>query len=195
MAQELEQLEQVVDEHMHDRLTPDEWKEASDKAEAIRRRCETSKAPYPLPVKQWLDRTAGPKHVSDMIGRDVYGRDYARLTQPEQLSVQELHVRHWTDADGTSNYLKRGVTFGAAFEIRREALRAVATSRYQQEIKSGLADFARAIEHGLDAAAKRLGFYQQYSAADKALRMSVAGPHRATQNFPIQVKETTSGNK
>jgi hypothetical protein len=174
---ELDALDKVVDAHSDFPVEPDFSK---GWARSISRRCETLQIKVPLVIRRFMDRaigTTGTDGQLDKISRDFHGKDYRELSQQQQGDVDSLHSKLWNPA-GTSEYLKSGLTFGEAYDLKLEAYRAENDKTFTQEIRSTLNDFARGLERDLQEAAKAGGFFDQFSKADKALRTAVATNRR-----------------
>jgi hypothetical protein len=157
---------------------------------SIVKRCETLHIQVPLSIRRFMDRVLGTKGHDgklDKLSRDLYRKDYQELAPQQRDEVDSFHAKIWSPAGG-SEYLgdQKGLTFGDAYDLRLEALREVNEGRYPQEIRTGLGDFAAGLARDLAESAKLHGFYDVYSKADRALFAAAAGPHRATQNIPIQ---------
>jgi len=169
---ELEHLDNVVDSHAHFPVEPDFSK---GWARSIVKRCETLKIKPPLVIRRFFDRVTGPQgHDGQLqkLSRDFYQKDHQELTQKQRDDVDSLHSKLWNPA-GTSDYLKPGLSFAEAYDLKLETYRAQTDKAFTPEIRSTLSDFARGLERDLEEAAKAGGFYPEYSKAEKSLRAAV----------------------
>lgn len=123
----------------------------------------------------------------DKLSRDFYGTEYNTLTPDKQAEVSSLHGGLVNDAPDHP-YLKAGLTFIQARHLLLETYREELTNRYPQEIQTALADFRTGLEKDIDEAAKRAGFYPEYSQANHALKMATAPPHNSRQGLPMTAR-------
>jgi len=186
-TQELEALNKVVDDHSDVEVEP---KYSSPSARLVVKRSETIGAKPPLVIRRFQDRVLGSRGSGDTghrnrIARDFHGADYNELTPQQQDGVNDLLGKVSTPA-GTFKYLKKGLSFGEAYELLIQSFGAQGDSKLAPEIKQGLIDFRNGLEKDISEAAKAGGFFDEFSKADKALRAAVAGPHKINQSTPIQ---------
>jgi hypothetical protein len=183
---EVKQVEAIAQRHADAVLTPEH---AAPVARRILQRCATLKIPAPSVILRFQDRAEHLRGISahhNKIARDFYGSDYASLSQDKQQQVTSLHSSLVSENPATGHpYLKPGFTFAQARHLLLETYRAERSNSYPQEIRTALVDFRAGLEKDLDEAAKRQGFFPEYSQANRNLRLATAGPHRATQPIPI----------
>ena len=123
----------------------------------------------------------------DKLSRDFYGTEYSKLPPEKQADVSSLHGGLVNDAPDHP-YLKKGLTFIQARHLLIETYHAELTNRYPQEIQTALADFRTGLEKDIDEAAKRAGFYSEYSKANLDLKMATAPPHNSRQSLPMTAR-------
>jgi hypothetical protein len=148
-------------------------------AERVVARVKTLGKPVPLPVQRFMDRMSDPKApngVLDKLSRDLHGSDYKSLPEDKQTGVYDIahELRNHNHATG-HRYLKAGIDFAQAKHILISTYKEVGSMKadYPQDVRHGLNDFAAGLEKDLDEAAKRGGFYDEYSRTQAELRDAI----------------------
>jgi hypothetical protein len=173
---ELAQLENVTMEHYNAPVTPAQSLPA---AQSLINRLKVIDKPVPLPVQRFMDRMSAPKGddgLHDKLSRDLYSSSYQPLLRDKQAVLEELKhaIRQHRPGIGHA-YTKAGLTFAQARHVLVQTYSEMGNSRanYPQDIRHKLSDFATGLEKDLDDAAKRAGFYPQYSEAVRDLKESI----------------------
>jgi hypothetical protein len=112
---------------------------------------------------------APPVDARDKLSRDFYGTEYNKLPPEKQADVSVLNGGLVNDAPDHP-YLKSGLTFIQARHLLIETYREELSNSYPEEIKTALIDFRSGLEKDLSEAAKRAGFYPEYSRANHDLK-------------------------
>jgi hypothetical protein len=185
--QERERIAQIVDQHSKVPVLPHY---SAGMARKIEQRAKVLKIQTPIPVRRLLDRLVD--HDSDSLNnklaRDLHGKEHSELTQDQQFHIHRMHneLPGWNPATG-SPYSKAGMDFAQAHHLLLASYREQSDMKLPQEMRAYLMDLSHGLEHDLDDAAKKAGFYKEYSDANMQLRIATAGPHKVNQNIPIVV--------
>jgi hypothetical protein len=186
--QERERIAQIVDKHGHVPMTPEY---SAPVARHIVKYCQNLRIKPPLVIQRFMDRLDGPKGQDgalDKLGRDLHGREYSELTEPQRQQITSIHSSLGNANPATGHpYLKPGFDFAQGHDLLVSAY-GLSMDRFQREIRASMQDFISGLEKDLDQAAKAGGFFKQYSDATTALRIATAGPHRINQSIPIVAK-------
>jgi len=178
----LAQLEATTMEHYNAPVNPAHSLPA---AERVVSRVRIIRKPVPLPVQRFMDRMSAPKgqRLRDKLARDLHSvPDYTSLPQDKQRGVDELHdALAWHNPATGHPYLKAGLTFAEGRHILVQTYKEIGSIRadYPQDVRHALNDFVTGLQKDLDDAAKRAGFYDQYSRTQADLRDSIMKGMRA----------------
>jgi hypothetical protein len=184
--QERERIAQIIDRHAKVSVIPEY---SAGVARKIDQRAKVLKIQTPLPVRRLLDRLVD--HDSDSLNnklaRDLNGKEFSELSSAQRNTLpSHRDLLGWSPA-GPSSYAKAGLDFAQAHNLLLATYGDQLNKRLPQEIRAYLIDLSQGLEHDLDDAAKKAGFYKEFSDANMALRIATAGPHRMNQNIPIVV--------
>lgn len=159
-----EVLKKMADAKAH---TSKEWRKLNAENKELKAQlAQPTQAPQPA---QAATPPTPPVDARDKISRDFYGADYNQLPPEKQADVSALHGGLVNDAPDHP-YLKSGLTFIQARHLLVETYREELSNSYPQEIKTALIDFRSGLEKDIDEAAKRAGFYPEYSRANHDLK-------------------------